>query len=76
MTIVGIVKDIKTDGLDIDGVPLVYVCIYQRHDGVASVERDLGILLRTSLITNFRSRKSERKFSRLIQLSLSSTSLP
>jgi len=53
MAIVGIVKDIKTDGLDIDGVPHVYVSTYQRHDGTPSVERDLNILLRTSLTTNF-----------------------
>ena len=29
MTVVGIVKDIKSDGLDIDGVPHIYVSVYQ-----------------------------------------------
>jgi predicted permease len=43
MTVVGIVRDIKNDGLDIDGVPHIYVSIYQ--DG----ERDLSVMLRTSL---------------------------
>jgi len=43
MTIVGIVKDIKSDGLDIDGVPHIYVSIYQNPWGAQSV------VLRTSL---------------------------
>jgi predicted permease len=43
MTVVGIVKDIKSDGLDIDGIPHIYVSIYQSPD------RDLGVVLRTSL---------------------------
>jgi putative ABC transport system permease protein len=43
MTVVGIVKDIKSDGLDIDGIPHIYVPIYQ------SPNRDLSIVLRTSL---------------------------
>ncbi len=43
MTVVGIVKDIKSDGLDIDGIPHIYVPIYQSPD------RDLSIVLRTSL---------------------------
>jgi predicted permease len=43
LTVVGVVKDIKHDGLDIDGIPHIFVCIYQ--DG----ERDLGVVLRTSL---------------------------
>jgi predicted permease len=43
MTVVGIVKDIKNDGLDIDGVPHIYVSIYQSGD------RDLSLVLRTSL---------------------------
>jgi predicted permease len=43
MTVVGIVKDIKNDGLDIDGVPHIYVSIYQSGD------RDLSVVLRTSL---------------------------
>jgi len=43
MTIVGIVKDIKSDGLDIDGVPHIYVSTYQ------SPNRELTVVLRTSL---------------------------
>jgi putative ABC transport system permease protein len=42
-TVVGIVKNIKSDGLDIDGVPHVYVPIYQ------TLDRTLGVVLRTSL---------------------------
>jgi len=42
-TVVGIVKNIKSDGLDIDGVPHVYVPAYQ------SLDRSLGVVLRTSL---------------------------
>jgi predicted permease len=43
MTVAGIVKDIKNDGLDVDGVPHIYVSIYQSGD------RDLSVVLRTSL---------------------------
>ena len=43
MTVVGIVKNIKSDGLDIDGIPHIYVPVYQSPD------RDLSIVLRTSL---------------------------
>jgi predicted permease len=43
MTIVGIVKDIKSDGLDIDGVPHIYVSIYQ------DPWRAQSVVLRTSL---------------------------
>jgi predicted permease len=43
MTVVGIAKDIKSDGLDIDGIPHIYVSIYQTPD------RDLSVVLRTSL---------------------------
>jgi predicted permease len=46
MTVVGIVKDIKSDGLDIDGIPHIYVSIYQSPD------RDLSVVLRTSLPAN------------------------
>ena len=42
-TIVGIVRDIKSDGLDIDGAPHVYVSTYQD-----STKR-LSVVLRTSL---------------------------
>jgi putative ABC transport system permease protein len=41
--VVGIVKDIKHDGLDIDGVPHIYVSIYQNSG------RELSVVLRTSL---------------------------
>jgi len=43
LSIVGIVKDIKHDGLDVDGVPHIYVSMYQRPSRVMS------IVLRTSL---------------------------
>jgi len=50
MTIVGVVKDIKQDGLDIDGVPHVYVPMYQEFDvSPGYVFRDCAIALRTSL---------------------------
>jgi predicted permease len=42
-TIVGIVKDIKSDGLDIDGVPHIYVSTYQDSN------KRLSVVLRTSL---------------------------
>ncbi len=42
-TVVGIVKDIKSDGLDIDGIPHIYVSTYQD-----SLPR-LSVVLRTSL---------------------------
>jgi predicted permease len=42
-TVVGIIKDIKTDGLDTDSVPHIYVPVYQNS------RRDLNIVLRTSL---------------------------
>src|SRR5579864_9016382 len=40
MTVVGIVKDIKHDGLDIDGVPHIYVSIYQSADRELSVRSE------------------------------------
>jgi len=43
MTVVGVVQDIKNDGLDITGVPHIYVPFYQ------SFARDLSVVLRTSL---------------------------
>lgn len=43
MTVVGIIKDVKSDGLDVSGVPHVYVPVYQ------SPSRILSIVLRTSL---------------------------
>jgi predicted permease len=42
-TIVGIVKDIKSDGLDMDGVPHIYVSSYQDSN------KRLSVVLRTSL---------------------------
>ena len=42
-TVAGIIKNIKNDGLDIDGVPHIYVPLYQ------SPNRQLSIVLRTSL---------------------------
>ena len=50
MTIVGIVKDIKHEGLDVDGVPHIYVPVYQEFDAAPGyVFRDFCIVLRTSL---------------------------
>jgi putative ABC transport system permease protein len=43
LSVVGIVKDIKHDGLEVDGVPHIYVSMYQRQGRVMS------IALRTSL---------------------------
>jgi predicted permease len=43
MTVVGIVKDIKHDGLDVNGVPHIYVSIYQ------SADRAFSVVLRTSM---------------------------
>ena len=42
-TIVGVVGDIKSDGLDIDGVPHIYVSLYQDNS------KRLSVVLRTSL---------------------------
>jgi predicted permease len=42
-TIVGIIKDIKSDGLDIDGVPHIYVSSYQDSN------KRLSVVLRTPL---------------------------
>jgi predicted permease len=42
-TIVGVVKDIKSDGLDVDGVPHIYVSTYQDSN------RRVSVVLRTSL---------------------------
>jgi predicted permease len=41
--VVGIVKDIKNDGLDIAGIPHIYVPIYQ------SLHKNISVVLRTSL---------------------------
>ena len=43
MTIVGIIKDIKHDGLDVDGVPHIYVSVYQDPN------KQVSMALRTSL---------------------------
>lgn len=46
----GVVKDIRHDGLDVDGVPHVYISIYQKFDAVQGVVfRDFAIVARTSL---------------------------
>jgi len=42
-TVVGIVRDIKSDGLDIDGVPHIYVSAYQ------DPTKEFSVVLRTSL---------------------------
>jgi predicted permease len=42
-TVVGIIKDIKSDGLDIDGVPHIYVSTYQ------DPSKQVSVVLRTSL---------------------------
>jgi predicted permease len=42
-TVVGIIKDIKSDGLDIDGVPHIYVSFYQ------DPSKQVSVVLRTSL---------------------------
>ncbi|MGA2429721.1 MAG: ABC transporter permease [Candidatus Acidiferrum sp.] len=42
-TVVGIIKDIKNDGLDIDGVPHIYVSVYQ------DPSKQVNVVLRTSL---------------------------
>src|ERR1700728_4328493 len=42
-TVVGVVKDIKTDGLDIDGVPHIFVSPYQ------DPSKQVSVVLRTSL---------------------------
>jgi predicted permease len=42
-TVVGIIKDIKNDGLDIDGVPHIYVSVYQ------DPSKQVSVVLRTSL---------------------------
>ncbi|MBZ5490401.1 MAG: ABC transporter permease [Acidobacteriia bacterium] len=42
-TVAGIIKDIKQDGLDVNGVPHIYTSVYQNRD------RALNLVLRTSL---------------------------
>jgi putative ABC transport system permease protein len=42
-TVVGIIKDVKSDGLDIDGVPHIYVSTYQ------DPSKQVSVVLRTSL---------------------------
>jgi len=43
ITVVGVIKDIKHDGLDIDGVPHIYTSIFQFPS------RQLNLVIRTSL---------------------------
>jgi predicted permease len=45
-TVVGIIKDIKSDGLDIDGIPHIYVSVYQ------DPSKQVNVVLRTSLPAN------------------------
>jgi predicted permease len=42
-TVVGVVRDIKSDGLDVDGIPHIYVSTYQDSS------KRLSVVLRTSL---------------------------
>jgi predicted permease len=42
-TIVGVIRDIKSDGLDVDGVPHIYVSTYQ------DPSKQVSVVLRTSL---------------------------
>jgi predicted permease len=48
ITVVGIVRDIKNDGLDAATVPHIYTPMYQNADG-AFAEREIIVVLRTSL---------------------------
>ncbi len=43
ITVVGIIKDIKNDGLDVDGVPHIFVSVYQDPN------KQVSVALRTSL---------------------------
>jgi predicted permease len=43
ITVVGIIKDIKNEGLDIDGVPHIFVSVYQ------DPSKQVSVVLRTSL---------------------------
>ena len=42
-TVVGVINDIKNDGLDVDGVPHIYVSVYQ------DPSKQVSVVLRTSL---------------------------
>ncbi|HWH04407.1 MAG TPA: ABC transporter permease [Gemmatimonadales bacterium] len=42
-TVVGVIKDIKHDGLDVDGIPHIYVSVYQDPN------KQVNVALRTSL---------------------------
>jgi len=43
LTVVGIIRDIKNDGLDVDGVPHIFVSVYQDPN------KQVSLVLRTSL---------------------------
>jgi predicted permease len=43
ITVIGMIKDIKHDGLDIDGIPHIYTCIYQFPS------RQMSLAIRTPL---------------------------
>src|ERR1700722_19165394 len=45
-TVVGIIKDIKNDGLDVDGIPHIYVSVFQDSN------KQVSVVLRTSLPAN------------------------
>jgi predicted permease len=42
-TVVGVIKDIKNDGLDVDGIPHIYVSVYQ------DPSKQVSVVLRTSM---------------------------
>ncbi len=46
LTVVGVVKNIKQDGLDVNGIPHIYASIYQ------NMSRDFSLLLRTPLASS------------------------
>ncbi len=49
ISVVGIINDIKNDGLDIGGVPHIYVSVYQKPDRAIDSGRDFSLVLRTTL---------------------------
>jgi putative ABC transport system permease protein len=47
LTVIGIIKDIKQDGLDVNGVPHIYTSVFQDKG------RNMNLVLRTSLPASF-----------------------
>jgi predicted permease len=45
-TVVGVIKDIKNDGLDVDGIPHIYVSVYQ------DPSKQVSVVLRTSMLAS------------------------